>query len=290
MSKPNLFIAGFAKAGTTVLYHYFNKHPDVYCNPYIKEPRHFSSEFFNEGHGHRQFFKNIIYKENDYLSLYKKAGDEKYILDGSVYYSYFKGVAGKIKEFNGDSRIILCIRNPIDRFNSHYMMHIRDGFTKDNIESLFKNPETSSGIDLLKAGLYSDAIREYYEIFGSDRVFIAVYDDLLANHERYYSEICDFLDIPFELNKNKLVNVSGRPKSLVLMSMIRLVKRIVPRFILTRIKFQFKTKINNIFYNKSTLTKEALPDEVRVKLVEYYKGDVEKTGELIDRDLSKWID
>ena len=290
MTKPNLYISGFAKSGTTVLYNYFYGHPDVYCNPYIKEPRHFSAEFFTKGRGHRQFFKNIIYKESDYLNLYKKAGDEKYILDGSVYYSYFRGVAAKIKKFNKASRIILCIRNPIDRFNSHYMMHLRDGFTKDSVGSFLKSPGTSSGVDLLKAGLYSDAIREYYEIFGRDRVYIAVYDDLQSNHERYYSKICDFLEIPFELVENELVNVSGRPKSLMLMSMIRLIKRIVPRFLLTRMKFQFKTKINNIFYNKSTLTKEALPDDVREKLVEYYKDDILKTGELIGRDLSKWID
>jgi hypothetical protein len=288
MGKPNLFISGFAKAGTTVLYHYFNEHPSVYCNPYIKEPRYFSSGYLKTN-GNRRFNRNIIDNEHDYLRLYKNSGDEKYIADGSVYYSYFKGIAGDIKDFNPKARIILCIRNPIDRFKSHCMMTIRDGHVKGDFMSFINSPGTSSGINLLKAGLYSTAIREYFDVFGRDNVYIAVFDDLRDNHDKFYSGICRFLGIPYKSIENKKINVSGRPRNIFLMGAICFLKWITPGFIIRKMKFRMKTRINSIFYNRNTLKNETLPEDVRKRLVEYYREDVLKTGELIGRDLTGWL-
>lgn len=289
MAKPNLFISGFAKSGTTVLYHYFTGHPDVFCNPYIKEPRYFSSGHFKSSNGNKHFFKNIKYNEIDYLKLFKNSGDEKYIVDGSVYNSYFKGIAPKIREFNEKARIILCIRNPISRFNSHYMMHIRDNACKGSVTDFINNPETYFGISLLKAGLYSEAIKEYFDVFGRDKVYIAVYDDLQSDHEKYYSDICEFLGISDVKSKNERINISGRPRNPLVMMTIRWIKRLIPGFLTAKMKFDFKTKINSYLYNDSTLKKENLPEDAKAHLVDYYKEDIIKTGKLINRDLSHWI-
>ena len=56
--KPNLFIVGAAKAGTTALVHYLNQHPIIYFSP-IKEPHHFSTDIkwedFREDHKKNTF-------------------------------------------------------------------------------------------------------------------------------------------------------------------------------------------------------------------------------------------
>src|SRR5580700_10947295 len=47
--KPNFFIVGAPKAGTTSLYHYLDQHPDIYMSP-MKEPCYFASEMRPENY------------------------------------------------------------------------------------------------------------------------------------------------------------------------------------------------------------------------------------------------
>lgn len=289
MRKPNLFICGFAKGGTTVLYNYFCNHPDVYCNPFIKEPRFFSKSYFDKLDTYRYFKKNAIGDVKEYLKLFRNVGSEKYIADGSVYYSFFRGIAGEIKAFNSDSKVVLCIRNPIERFNSHYMMHLRSGFGKCTLDEFIVNPYSSEGINLLEVGLYHDSIQEYFDVLGRDNVYVAFFDDLANDHAGFYKDICSFLNIPYKEIDNKRINMSGKPKSQVMMHIIRFIKWMVPKSLFIRTKFRFRMKVNKLFYGKHTMDRIPVPDDARARLIEYYSDDIVKTGELVGRDLSHWI-
>jgi len=287
VGKPNLFITGFPKAGTTSLYYYMDKHKEIYCNPFIKEPRFFSSDYL--GREDRRFSRNIVRSEEKYLALFRYSGNQKYIVDGSVYYSYFQGIAPRIKEFSPKAKIIMCIRNPVDRFRSHCMMERRDTNRNDSFSDFFRNPELKSRISLLKSGIYGQSIEEYYNTFGRKNVYVAVFDDLITDSTKYYSGICDFLGINYESAENIKINESGIQKNRFVINIIRLLKGIIPGFITRRIRFRTKVRLNSFFYKTPLIENDPIPEELRNDLMEYYKEDIKRTGNLIGRDLSGWL-
>ena len=70
--KPNFFIVGAAKSGTSSLFYYLELHPDVYMSP-IKEPHYFAHEYFPHkftGPGDEGFSDNRIRDLDDYLKLF----------------------------------------------------------------------------------------------------------------------------------------------------------------------------------------------------------------------------
>jgi len=90
--KPNLFILGAPKSGTTSLYAYLQKHPDIYF-PHVKEPHYFAKDLPSR-------ISNNIVTESDYLSLFKSAYNYKYIGEASVWYLYSDLAIEHIINFN----------------------------------------------------------------------------------------------------------------------------------------------------------------------------------------------
>lgn len=288
MNKPNLFIAGFAKAGTTALFHYMLKHPNVFCNHYLKEPRYFSYENFKKSKAYKYILKNAISSESDYLSLFSKASTQNYIVDGSVYYASFFGIAEKIKKFSPNAKIILAIRNPIDRFYSHYMMHIRNGLDKITFDEFYKNPYSSEGLNLLEIGNYYEHISEYIKVFRRENIYVAIYDELVNTPDIFYKKICNFLDISYVPYDNVFVNISGKPKNSIISLLIKGIKAIIPHAFIRRLPISFRSKINSILYNQKTLVKEAIPEYMKQLLVDYYRKDIKLTEGLLDISLDNW--
>ncbi len=290
MSNPNLFIAGFAKSGTTSLYHYFVKHPEVFCNKYLKEPRYFSYEYFLETPAYSYILKNAIKTEKAYEKLYEEATTEKYIVDGSVYYTCFKGVAEKIKTVSKNAKVILIIRNPIERFISHYHMHLRNEGKNETIEEFMANPLSAEGINLLSIGFYYEKIKEYYDVFGIKNVHVTLFDNLINDPSKFYFEICKFLGISYIKDTNNQMNATKLSRSKIIVAIFMWLKKIVPRKIILLFSVQQREAINNLLYKKSRKNNKKYSEKIIKELTNYYKKDVLKTKELLNIDLSNWLE
>ena len=118
---PNLFIVGAAKAGSTSLYNYLKNIPGIYMSP-IKEPN-----FFAEMTHNNPVWSTIDDKEK-YLRLFHKVRDEKIIGEASVSYLHDLNAPRRIHQRVPDSRIIICLRDPVERGFSHYLHFKRNGF------------------------------------------------------------------------------------------------------------------------------------------------------------------
>src|SRR5580698_1501830 len=102
MLKPNFFIVGAPKSGTTSLYDYLKEHPQVFLPK--KELYYFCYDLT---------FRTPPISENIYLKYYTDANNQKAVGDASVYYLLSPGAAKKIKDFNPEAKIIVMLRNPI---------------------------------------------------------------------------------------------------------------------------------------------------------------------------------
>jgi len=125
---PNFLIVGAPKCGTTSLYYYLKQHPDIFM-PTMKEPRFFLSETMNfphQGIDDRRVDKMIIKNLDDYKKIYLEADQEKARGDASAGNLYFyKKVIPGIKAYLGDPKIIISLRNPLDRAFSNYTFNTK---------------------------------------------------------------------------------------------------------------------------------------------------------------------
>ena len=133
--KVNTFIVGAPKTGTTSLYYYLNQHTNV-CMSSIKEPNFFSAKEVNS-----LFYKSQIVDDiNEYHKLFSQ-NKKQIIGEASVSYLFFDEVPNRIYKYNPKAKIIILLRNPIERALSHYLMDFRLGFCSENFEDIIAQPE-----------------------------------------------------------------------------------------------------------------------------------------------------
>ena len=113
---PNLFIAGFAKCGTTALHEYLSTHPNVHAS-FPKEP-HF---FVEDGWRPRP-----ARSEAEYLRCFAGASpDARVFLDSSVFHINSPQALRKMRAFNPDAKIIVMIRHPVEMLASFHAYSCR---------------------------------------------------------------------------------------------------------------------------------------------------------------------
>ena len=127
-NRPNLFVVGAAKAGTSSLHRYLQTHPQVFMTTDPKEPTYFLTREqlldVLPGVEKRGFWKS----EENYLRLFDGADDRPVIGEASANYARLPrvpGVAERVAAFNPSARIVYIMRDPIERTISHYWYNVR---------------------------------------------------------------------------------------------------------------------------------------------------------------------
>jgi hypothetical protein len=105
--RPNLFILGAAKCGTTSLWHYLRQHPDIFMSAW-KEPSLFSDTY--------NAVPNIV----DYMDIFAAAGDRKVVGEASVAYLTTARAPAALQAFCPDAKYLVILRHPADRAYSLY--------------------------------------------------------------------------------------------------------------------------------------------------------------------------
>jgi hypothetical protein len=186
--KPNLFIPGFSKAGTTALISYLSQHKDIFV-PWRKEPH---TLYLNNSFplfATKGRFEDHILDYNSYIKLYSNAKDYLYRVDGSTSYTFYSDNAYKIKEFNNDAKIIICIREQRPRLVSAYL------FTYPNHKiSNFNHWIDKYFINEINTFLFYDKVKTYYNVFG-DNLRIIDNNDLKNEAQYIMDMIFNFLNL-----------------------------------------------------------------------------------------------
>ena len=294
--KLNFIIPGVARCGTTSMYYYLNQHPEIEFLK-LKEPKFFSSfgkKFPHTGPGDYFVDKQTIRSYKNYNKLFSGLNLNKCIGEASSDYFYFhKHTISKLKQaFGKELKIIICIRNPVERAFSAYNNLIRDSREDLSFENALEaeHHRINENFDWMwyytSGSFYYDGIKAFKENF--DKVKIILNDDLSKHPKKTVIEIFEFLnvDTSFIPNTKDRYSISGRPKGFLyaLISnrvwMTTLIRNgainIIPRKYLERIA-------------KKMFKKEELNQEIENKLINLFKEDIIKTQNLIDKDLSHWL-
>ena len=211
MKKPNLFILGAPKCGTTSMAYYLSQHPEIFVSSY-KEPH-----YFNFDSGHR-----FTFTEEQYLAYFRNATDfKKYLVDASVFYLYSKVAAEEILKYNPESKFIVMLRNPVDMFYSLHQQFLFSGI--DNISSPLKawniQSEREKGLQipyvckdkalLLYRNICALGAQANYLLTKVDRkkVHFILIDDLKNDPADTYKRVLEFLEVELNVLLNfKILN------------------------------------------------------------------------------------
>lgn len=189
---PNLFVVGAPKAGTSSLYQYLGQHSDIFI-PEIKELHHFSYPEVADTYYQVEF----VQSRDAYLALYEKAATVRWAGDFSPSYLANPAAAERISKHNPDSRIIIVLRNPVDRTISHYLMDRRLGLQQRPLaECILNTPENKLFYkEYIRVSQYSSQIGSYLKHFNADQIHIGLYDDLVRDPNDFVRRILEFLDL-----------------------------------------------------------------------------------------------
>lgn len=184
--RPNLFIIGAAKSGTTSLHHALAEHPDIFMSK-IKEPGFFVPEFV-------RWPKD----EEWYLSLFAEGEGCRYRGESSTHYTKrprFEGVAERVHRFQPDARIVYVMRDPLQRAISHYWHNIHSKMPRNREPRHML--ETIRGEPFYRdIGDYQMQIRPWFDLFGERQVRLVVFEELTTDPEGELSDLMTWLDLP----------------------------------------------------------------------------------------------
>lgn len=308
-NKPNLFIVGAAKAGTTSLYYHLKQHPEVYLCP-IKEPNFFSTDIkienFSSAYRKRttfvdnSYFNTLPLKElqlsfvknaQQYAKLFQNVTNEKIICEASTSYLYSSEAAKNIFNFNPDSKILIILRNPVERTFSHYLMAVKYGFTSLNFrQAIEKDLAThrkgwGQSELFIELSLYYKQIKRYFDIFPKNQIKIILFDDLIKHQEKTIKEVYNFLSINKQyytnLDKKNAAEIPKFPKTNKLLTDVG-----IKQMILKVINNKTKQKLKSYLFFKK---KNQLSQTDKIFLLSFFEKDIQKTSKLIGIDLSYWL-
>ncbi|RPG33680.1 MAG: hypothetical protein CBB72_008430 [Muricauda sp. TMED12] len=293
--RPNTFLIGAQKSATTSLYNWIAQHPDV-CGPEsIKDYPFFIKEELYE--------KGIESLKEEYIKEgYSK---QKIVLQGSVQYMFFEESIDRIYSFDPNSKLILVLRNPVDRAISAY-----NYFKKLNIETLsfpkaiaeeeFRlkgDLRTICDLTYISHGYYFKQLSNIYKKFSKEQVLVLFFDDVNNNPDETTKEVFKFLEVSEDFKPNyKRLNVTGSVRFKVLQNLIfnksKTKKILVDTIIDPLIPLHKRTKLRWWFKEwntkKENINKDVLYTSEREELKLQFREDIEKLENLLRVDLSHW--
>jgi hypothetical protein len=296
---PNLIIVGAARSGTTSLHRYLDQHPQIFMSK-PKETNFFC--FKNNtpplnGPFDDFFLKKCIVNQKDYEDLFIPVREGIIIRgESSPCYLQYPSTAKNIKKTIPDCKIIISLRDPIERCFSHFRL-----LTKLGHETLTFEEALNAEKERLNKGWradyqytanshYYDKVNRYLSIFGEDNVEIILFEELIKNSHRKASDIFRFLGIndSVVISEMKQHNYSGFVRSKIIQKYflrphpIKKVAKIIPRQIRTRIYDGLKS------YN-TVKTSQTLDEKTKDRLTKLFSNDIINLEKLIGRDLNNWL-
>ncbi|MBT8303331.1 MAG: sulfotransferase domain-containing protein [Bacteroidia bacterium] len=301
MIRPNTFLIGVQKAGTSSLYNWISQHPDV-CGPLSMK----DIPFFIDD---KMFVKGEEFLDRTYRHYYN---NERLVLNGSAHSVFFPYAIKRIKEFDPKSKLILILRDPVERAISSYNFSVNRNFDEDDIlTSIHKEDQRLNGDDLkmvmettyINHGYYSKQIKNLFEIVKKEDVLILFYDDLKNNPEHLMSETYSFLGLDDTFKPDfKLLNKTGTIRFKMLNRIIfnnSKWKSFIMKYFLNHLmpydfKYRFKLFLKKIT-NKESSTKTTNSTinvkndaELKKHLFDFFVDEIIELEQLINKDLSSW--
>jgi hypothetical protein len=289
--RPNLFILGAPKCGTTSLAHWLSGHPGIFMSP-VKEPKFFNTDARTVGG----------FSKEEYERLFLGADEtHRWLAEGSTAYLRSTTAVSNILAYAQDPRFVICVRNPVEMVVSLHGERIKQGVeTETGFEQAWRLQESRQQGRLVPRLcvepsdlLYGPICRVGHQLervlaqAGADRVIVVVLDDIRADPAREYRRVLDFLGLP----DDGRTRFSAENKALYLPPLLAGCLRFAA---LAKQLLRIRAGTGVTALARRALgrppAKSPLSPELRNELRTYFRDDVSKLSAILGRDFSHWLD
>jgi hypothetical protein len=220
---PDFAYIGTSKAGSTWLFNALANHPEVHLAS--SKGLYYFDQHFDRG-------------EQWYLDQFQEAGDAPAV--GEISHSYLSSpeAAARIAELNPGMRLLVCLREPVDRAFSDYLDLVKNGqFDGSFPAALDRFPR------LLDRGRYATHLQRYLDRFPREQIHVGLFDDLRRDPQAYADEVFDFLGVRrIQLSAADLKSrmPAGTPRNAALAAGAKRVAKLAKRSGLGRLRSRVK--------------------------------------------------
>lgn len=245
-----------------------NEHPEILCSD--KDSIHYFDMFYH-------FWEDWYYSNFDKES-YK---EDKKLFDPTPSYIRSPLAPKRIYEYNPDAKIILTIRNPIERAFSHYWHEKKKKKINFSFEEVFENYDLFSS--RVEPWMYYMHIKRYLQYFNKDQILLTLFNEISENPEKYVKEVFSFVWVDDKFKPQNLYKTYNKAWF----------NYKILNHISANLKSKLKFKENNIFdkFFAKIWRKEYevwMSEDIRKKLKDVFKEDMDNLSKEFNVDISKF--
>lgn len=294
-AKPNFFIVGAPKCGTTAWMGYLSSHPDVFISE-VKE-----TTFFGHDLPGMQWLKS----QEDYENLFERGRGRKIIGDASAAHLYSTVAAAEIAHYNPAAKILIFLRDQEDylpALHHHYLTRFEECI--EDFETAWRlsghrPPETlldsftePKMLDYLAMGSFHDQVARYYEHFPADQIRVFHLREWSSNPRAAYLDILAFLGVPDDgrtdfprINEAKHFRVKWIGKLIMRPPFFARWAAALLRKITRRNALHLNDRLSEVFATKGYRT--AISPEVKAEIRGYFEEDNRRLWQLLNKYRAK---
>lgn len=291
MAFPNFLVIGAARSGTTSLYRYLDRHPEVFLGP-VREPHFFAFAgervAFRGPGDHARTSARTITDPRRYEELFEGVTTQKAVGAFPVWCLYAPRAAANVHRYAPRAKLIALLRHPVERAYSSWLFLRREGY-----EPLADFREALAAEDgrvrdrwgfmwhYKQAGFYHAQLERYAALFPRGQIRVHLFDDFAKDPAGVVRDLCAFIGVDPELLAQAVEprgpEAAGAeeprrgPLQAVLASALPGGMR----------RFFGRPREEGAV--------APMPEEARAELLGAYREDLRKLGDFIGRDLGPWI-
>jgi hypothetical protein len=292
MKKPDFFVIGAPKCGTTSVASWLSEHPKIYMSPY-KEPHHFNTD------------QNWVWtpERSNYEAYFDAANSEHCAVgEASSWYLYSQLAVAGIERYQPAARYIVCLRNPVEMAYSLHEQMVVSG--REHVESFATawdmSDERKKGLsvtrwcreprhlaygDVCKLG---EQLQRLYRHVPRERVHTVLMDDIKIDTRAVYLDILSFLRVPDTGRAEFFVlNSAKQRRSMGLRRLVQVIGNF-KRGLGIRSSFGVLTAVDR--KNIRSLARTPLSARMRCTLQAYFADDIALLEMLTRRGLRHWLE
>jgi hypothetical protein len=294
--RPDFFIVGAPKTGTTSLHHYLRQHPQVFM-PAVKELNFFGSD--------RELRNTPRLTLDEYLSVFATARDRDRVGEASVSYLRSTMAATEIAAFAPRAQAIAMLRDPVEVMHALHteLVFLGSEDLTDFAAAVEAEDDRRAGrrvpaaANNPRAVLYREAVafaeqlQRYFEALGRERVHVIVFDDFRADTAAAVRDTFRFLGVDDAFQPTlEVVNPAKVARLRAVQRLLqtppgwlrRGVRGVMPRPTRKRLYRQVSR------LNARAQARAPMAPELRARLVAELVPEIERLETMLDRDLSAW--
>ncbi|HLB45249.1 MAG TPA: sulfotransferase [Candidatus Limnocylindrales bacterium] len=293
---PDFVIPGAPRSGTTFMYEYLARHPQIYMSP-VKEPNFFGTDLDSGSYLDSLSFTRDRAR---YMALYERARPDQLTGEATTWYLYSKDAAASIHAHNPEARAVIMLREPVAMLHSLHLRRVYGGSEDlprfedaldaeaDRREGRRLSPKARNVKGLLyrAVGCYSEQVERFFDILGRDRVLVLIFEEFRRDSAASYRQVLEFLGVDPEFRPDfAVVNAGMARRSWRLQQMllsptvVKAARRVIP--------VRLRPAVGRAWDRINSRAEKPAPLDVAVaaRLRAELQPDIDRLGQLLGRDL-----